>query len=239
MHVGTGPDQLDKAGDDSKAVYLHESVGREPASKRVLATLWPESRGIQPIEAVERTQPHYFSLFTLWMSASMTIAAFSTGSLGPLVYELSLEASFGVIVGVNLLSCSIPAFIGLMGPKTGMRQMTLARWACAWPPMCCRPDLRLSSRLLSGHRASPVQYRQHAGILLAQFHRCATPRLSDARLDLATVGAQALVAASRNQDLDIAVGIVIVAVAALFISLLGYRALHAFERWACACAIRH
>lgn len=56
------------------------------------------------------------------------------------------------------------------------------------------------------------------------------------RSDLCSVGGQALVAASRGQNLDIAVGIVIVAVVSLVLSLCGYRALHAFELYACASA---
>lgn len=124
----------DRASDASKPVFLDADDRPAPFGKRALATIWPESRGIQPIESGERTAPHYLSLFTLWLSASMTIAALSTGTLGPLLYELSFPASCGVIVGVNLLSCSLPALLGLMGPRTGMRQMTLARWACAlWP----------------------------------------------------------------------------------------------------------
>jgi purine-cytosine permease-like protein len=46
----------------------------------------------------------------------------------------------------------------------------------------------------------------------------------------AIVGGQALVAASRDFDLSLTAGIVVVAIVSLALSFLGYRALHVFAR---------
>lgn len=58
-----------------------------------------------------------------------TISAFSTGTLGPLLYGLSLRDSALVIVLFNLFSCAMPAYFAVFGPRTGMRQMGVARFS--------------------------------------------------------------------------------------------------------------
>lgn len=52
--------------------------------------------------------------------------------LGPLVFELGLRDSSLIIIFFILLTTIPPAFMGLGGPKTGMRQMIQARYAFGW-----------------------------------------------------------------------------------------------------------
>lgn len=61
-----------------------------------------------------------------------TIACFATGTLAPLLFGLSFEASAYTIAGFNLFSCSIPSFIALFGPRLGLRTMTIARYSFGW-----------------------------------------------------------------------------------------------------------
>ena len=58
-----------------------------------------------------------------------TISAFSTGTLGPLLYGLSLRDTALCILFFNLFSCSLPSYFAVFGPRTGMRQMGIARWS--------------------------------------------------------------------------------------------------------------
>ena len=48
--------------------------------------------------------------------------------LGPLSFNLSLRDSFLTILFFNLLSTLPAGIMATMGPKTGMRQMILARY---------------------------------------------------------------------------------------------------------------
>lgn len=49
--------------------------------------------------------------------------------LGPLAFGLSLRDSSLVIIFFTLLTTIAPAYMGTLGPKTGMRQMIQARYA--------------------------------------------------------------------------------------------------------------
>jgi len=58
-----------------------------------------------------------------------TIAAFSTGTLGPLLFGLNFRDTALCIVLFNILSCSMPAYFAVFGPRLGMRQMAIARYS--------------------------------------------------------------------------------------------------------------
>ncbi|KAM0753397.1 hypothetical protein T439DRAFT_324040 [Meredithblackwellia eburnea MCA 4105] len=88
-----------------------------------------ESRGIVPLTPEERTETRFIQNFTLWLTMNMTINAFSAGTLGPLYYGLSLRNSALIIVFSNLLSCAVPSYLALFGPRLGMRMMTNARYS--------------------------------------------------------------------------------------------------------------
>ena len=49
--------------------------------------------------------------------------------LGPLSYGLSLRDSSLVILFFCMLSTIPPAYLAILGPKTGMRQMIQARYS--------------------------------------------------------------------------------------------------------------
>ena len=50
-----------------------------------------ESRGIHPIPVEQRRNANFLGTSFIWLSANMTVAAFSTGALGPEVYGLDLR----------------------------------------------------------------------------------------------------------------------------------------------------
>lgn len=49
--------------------------------------------------------------------------------LGPLAFGLSLRDSSLVIIFFTLITTIAPAYMGTVGPKTGMREMIQARYA--------------------------------------------------------------------------------------------------------------
>ncbi|KAJ7927492.1 permease for cytosine/purines, uracil, thiamine, allantoin-domain-containing protein [Mycena leptocephala] len=88
-----------------------------------------EERGIRPVAPEERTDPQYSKIFFMWFSASFNLLPFSTGSLGPIAYGLSLRDSCLVILFFNLLCCLPPGYLSTWGPKLGLRQMVQARYS--------------------------------------------------------------------------------------------------------------
>lgn len=59
----------------------------------------------------------------------LTSRSITFGMLGPLSYNLSLRDSSLVILFFCMLSTVPPAFLAILGPKTGMRQMIQARYS--------------------------------------------------------------------------------------------------------------
>ncbi|KAJ7073534.1 permease for cytosine/purines, uracil, thiamine, allantoin-domain-containing protein [Mycena belliarum] len=102
---------------------------REPGWQRRLLQWGVEARGIRPVSLEERTDPQFSKIFFIWFSASFNLLPFSTGSLGPIAYGLSLRDSCLVILFFNLLCCLPPGYLSTWGPKLGLRQMVQARYS--------------------------------------------------------------------------------------------------------------
>ncbi|OBT56320.1 hypothetical protein VE04_02846 [Pseudogymnoascus sp. 24MN13] len=88
-----------------------------------------EENGIIPVPVEKRTDKRVFNLFTIWFTALLCLLPIPTGMLGTLAYGLSLRDSSLVIIFFTLLTTIVPAYMGTLGPKTGMRQMIQARYA--------------------------------------------------------------------------------------------------------------
>ncbi|KAJ8502259.1 hypothetical protein ONZ51_g125 [Trametes cubensis] len=88
-----------------------------------------ETNGIDPILPEDRTDTKLYQMFFVWFSANLNILAFGTGSAGPAFFGLGLRDSFIILVVVDLISCVIPAYFAVFGPKLGMRSMVLARYS--------------------------------------------------------------------------------------------------------------
>ncbi|KAI0252914.1 NCS cytosine-purine permease, partial [Lactifluus subvellereus] len=93
-----------------------------------LLTWGVELRGIHPVTVEDRTETHFNKIFFIWLSANTNILSFSTGTLGPVVFELGLRDSCLVILFLNLLCAIPPAYFSTWGPKLGLRQLCLSRY---------------------------------------------------------------------------------------------------------------
>ncbi|KAF2965584.1 hypothetical protein GQX73_g7992 [Xylaria multiplex] len=100
---------------------------RGMALKSLLAS-GVELRGVLPIPIEERTSTDYTSYFSIWACMNINILPITFGMLGP-TYGLSLRDSAIVIVFFCLLTAAIPAYLGTLGSKTGLRQMIQARFS--------------------------------------------------------------------------------------------------------------
>lgn len=59
-----------------------------------------------------------------------------TGMVGTLSYGLSLRDASLVIIFFTLLTSTPVAYMGILGPKTGLRQMIQARYAFGYVDYC-------------------------------------------------------------------------------------------------------
>ncbi|KAJ6588794.1 permease for cytosine/purines, uracil, thiamine, allantoin-domain-containing protein [Mycena capillaripes] len=72
-----------------------------------------EARGIRPVALEERTDTQNSKIFFIYFSASFNLLPFSTGSLGPIAYGLSLRDSCLIILFFNLLCCIPPGYLSV------------------------------------------------------------------------------------------------------------------------------
>ncbi|PNP46164.1 hypothetical protein TGAM01_v200247 [Trichoderma gamsii] len=118
---------------EATAVPVRDNDGHQSDEEsllhKVLRAGRIEERGILPVPVEERTSTRFFNIFTVWFSINANILGITFGMLGPLSYNLSLRDSSLVILFFCMLSTVPPAFLAILGPKTGMRQMIQARYS--------------------------------------------------------------------------------------------------------------
>ncbi|KIY69200.1 hypothetical protein CYLTODRAFT_373087 [Cylindrobasidium torrendii FP15055 ss-10] len=113
---------------DAEKQEFASSTGSSEFTKRLL-TWGIEGRGTIPVAPEDRTDTQYFKNFFLWFSWNCNILSFSAGSLGPIVFGLSVRDSCLVILFFNLLCAIPPAYLTTWGPRLGLRQMIQARYS--------------------------------------------------------------------------------------------------------------
>lgn len=91
-----------------------------------------ETRGIERVSPKTRTHVRIFDNFTMWLSANLVISTIALGALASQAFFLGFWDSLGVIIVFNLLGVLPPAFFSTLGPRLGLRQMTISRFAFGW-----------------------------------------------------------------------------------------------------------
>ncbi|KAI0044301.1 hypothetical protein FA95DRAFT_1497272 [Auriscalpium vulgare] len=111
------------------------SAGSQPQQSRFqrfsqLLRRWGvETHGIAPIPLEDRTDKRLYQMFFAWLSVNLNVLPMSTGSAGPAFFSLGLKDSLIIILFVDLVTCAVPAFFGVFGPKLGTRAMVQARFS--------------------------------------------------------------------------------------------------------------
>jgi len=93
-----------------------------------------EEGGIERIPEDMRTNQHPFSLFALWASANVGTATLAFGTLGPGLFYLGWWDSFCCLLFFNIIGALPPALMATLGPKLGLRTMTIQRFSFGWWP---------------------------------------------------------------------------------------------------------
>ncbi|KKA26334.1 hypothetical protein TD95_003508 [Thielaviopsis punctulata] len=88
-----------------------------------------ETTGLEPIPPHLRTNTEFYSIGLLWFSMNANILPITFGMLATSVYGLSLRNASLVILFFTLFTTPAVAYLSVFGPRTGMRQMVLARYS--------------------------------------------------------------------------------------------------------------
>ncbi|KAI1906823.1 hypothetical protein LOZ65_006827 [Ophidiomyces ophidiicola] len=119
---------------DTTAIHTQEKKG--PGVVRFSQSVWRrlaawgvEVRGVEPIAVEDRTDKRVGNVFLLWFTMSCNLLPVVTGMVGTLSLKLSLRDASLVIVFFNALCTAPPAYLSILGPKTGLRQMIQARYS--------------------------------------------------------------------------------------------------------------
>ncbi|KAH9242077.1 hypothetical protein K456DRAFT_1922654 [Colletotrichum gloeosporioides 23] len=88
-----------------------------------------EENGIRPVPIEERTNENYSNLFTVFFSSLLCLLPIPTGALATAQLGLSLRDASLVIIFFAALTIMPPAFMGIAGSYTGLRQLVQARYS--------------------------------------------------------------------------------------------------------------
>jgi NCS1 nucleoside transporter family len=91
-----------------------------------------ETHGIERVSPDKRTHVRIFDNFTMWLSANLVISTVSLGMLSRVLFSLGFWDSFAIIVLFNALGVLPVAFFSTLGPRLGLRQMTISRFSFGW-----------------------------------------------------------------------------------------------------------
>lgn len=179
-----------------------------------------ETHGIERVSPATRTHVRIFDNFTLWLSANTCISTIALGSLAHVVFGLGFWDSVAVIIIFNILGVLPVAFFSTLGPKLGLRQMTISRFSFGWAGAIIMALFNVAACI--GWSTVNVIV---GGQLVAALICGTTP---DA---LNTCNAHVL-GITLNGIGARGVGILIIAILTTIVSIYGYRYVHRYERYA-------
>src|SRR5947209_6362431 len=91
-----------------------------------------ETHGIERVSPKTRTHVRIFDNFTMWLSANLVISTIALGALAVPVFALGFWDAVAAIIIFNVLGVLPVAFFSTLGPKLGLRQMTISRFSFGW-----------------------------------------------------------------------------------------------------------
>src|SRR5579883_2030187 len=91
-----------------------------------------ETHGIERVSPATRSHVRIFDNFTMWLSANLVISTVALGAIAIPVFGLGFWDSIAAIILFNVLGVLPVAFFSTLGPKLGLRQMTISRFSFGW-----------------------------------------------------------------------------------------------------------
>ena len=91
-----------------------------------------ETRGIERVPPRARAHIRITDNCTIWLSANMVISTVAIGALATSLFALGFWDSVAAIIIFNVLGILPVAFLSTLGPKLGLRMMTISRFSFGW-----------------------------------------------------------------------------------------------------------
>src|SRR6266852_7918094 len=91
-----------------------------------------ETHGIERVSPTTRAHVRIIDNFTMWLSANLVISTVGLGALAIPIFGLGFWDSFAIILIFNALGVLPVAFFSTLGPRLGLRQMTISRFSFGW-----------------------------------------------------------------------------------------------------------
>src|SRR5947207_12188953 len=91
-----------------------------------------ETHGIERVSPATRAHVRILDNFTMWLSANLVISTVGLGALAIPIFGLGFWDSLAIILIFNALGVLPVAFFSTLGPKLGLRQMTISRFSFGW-----------------------------------------------------------------------------------------------------------
>src|SRR6516162_1089352 len=91
-----------------------------------------ETHGIERVSPKTRTHVRIRDNFTMWLSANLVISTIALGAIANLAFGLGFWDGLAVIIIFNIVGVLPVAFFSTLGPKLGLRQMTISRFSFGW-----------------------------------------------------------------------------------------------------------
>src|SRR5437588_4768030 len=178
-----------------------------------------ETHGIERVSPTTRTHVRIRDNFTMWFSANLVISTVALGTLPSAPFlNMGFWDSFGAIVLFNFLGVLPVAFFSTLGPKLGLRQMTISRFSFGWVGGIIMALFNVGACI----GWSAVNVIVGAQLFAALF-------CGNTSLDACTTS---FIGITMSGIVLRGVGIVIIAVLTTLVSIYGYRYVHRYERYA-------
>ncbi|KAK1965127.1 NCS1 nucleoside transporter [Colletotrichum sublineola] len=107
----------------------HDEGSRNPKWYQRLLDAGVEENGVLPVPLEKRTNTNYSNLFTVFFTSLLCLLPIPTGALATAEFGLSLRDASLVILFFSMLTTVAPAFMGIAGSYTGLRQLVQARYS--------------------------------------------------------------------------------------------------------------
>lgn len=91
-----------------------------------------ETHGIERVSPKTRSHVRIFDNFTMWLSANLVLSTIALGALAIPIFGLGFWDSVIAIIIFNAFGVLPVAFFSTLGPKLGLRQMTISRFSFGW-----------------------------------------------------------------------------------------------------------
>jgi NCS1 nucleoside transporter family len=176
-----------------------------------------ETHGIERVSPKTRTHVRIFDNFTMWLSANLVISTVALGALATQVFPLGFWDSVLVIIVFNALGVLPPAIFATLGPRLGLRQMTISRFSFGWAGGIVMALFNVAACI--GWSAFNVVI---GGQLIASLACGVTPLAHCQRT---------FVGISVSGTILQTLGILLIAVLTTLVSIYGYRYVHRYERF--------